>query len=88
MFALIGLTIPLLKFARLNKLPSLRRLLIAIHATVFIQVTIGLHVVSTYISAVIVTLHLAFGLLLWALVLSVFFRLNKKYMNEGAQCCA
>lgn len=88
MFALIGLTIPLLKFARLNKLPSLRRLLIAIHATVFIQVTIGLHVVSTYISAVIVTLHLAFGLLLWALVLSVFFRLNKKHMNEGAQCCA
>jgi heme A synthase len=79
LFALIGLTIPMLKFARLNKLKSLRRHLIGIHLVVTVQVLLGLKVLGTFIAPLAVTLHLAFGLVLWALVSGLFLKLRGKY---------
>lgn len=79
LFSLVGLTIPMLKFARLNKLKSLRRHLIGIHLVVTVQVLLGIKVVGTYIAPLAITLHLAFGLTLWALVSGLFLKLRGKY---------
>lgn len=79
LFSLVGLTIPMLKFARLNKLKSLRRHLIGIHLVVTVQVLLGIKVVGTYIAPLAITLHLAFGLVLWALVSGLFLKLRGKY---------
>ncbi|MEZ4815203.1 MAG: COX15/CtaA family protein [Bdellovibrionota bacterium] len=79
LFALVGLTIPMLKFARLNKLKSLRRHLIGIHLIVTVQVLLGIKVVGTYIAPLAITLHLAFGLALWSLVAGLFFKLKGKH---------
>jgi heme A synthase len=76
LFALVGLTVPSLKFARLNKLKSLRRHLIGIHLVVTVQVLLGIKVVGTYIAPLAITLHLAFALVLWALCASLYLRLT------------
>ncbi len=76
LFALIGLTIPCLKYARINKLKSLKRHLIGIHIVVTVQVLIGIKVIGTHIAPLGITLHLAFGLLLWALVVSLFLKIR------------
>jgi heme A synthase len=76
MFALIGLTVPTLKFARLNKLKSLRRHLIGIHLVVTVQVLLGIMVVGTNIHPHVITLHLALALTLWALTLGLFIKLK------------
>ena len=77
LFALIGLTIPLLKFARLHHWKSMRKQLISIHIVVLLQVLLGMKVIGTGIGFLAVTLHLAFGLLLWSLVISTYFRLTQ-----------
>ena len=84
LFAIIGLTIPLLKFARIQKLTSLRRLLISIHVVVTLQVLIGIKVIGTFIAPWAITLHLAFGLSLWALILSVFIKIKTRGLPPGS----
>lgn len=82
--SLIALTIPLLKFAKQIGHKSLRRLIIAIHAVVTLQVLVGISVVGTSIALHPITLHLALGLTLWALVLSVIIKLGNRGYTSGS----
>jgi heme A synthase len=66
-----GLTVPLLKWARLNKVASVRKLIVVSHGIVTVQVGLGILTVATYIGPHGVTAHLLFAALLWANLISL-----------------
>ncbi len=75
-FLIVAATVPLLKWARQNGVKVVRKLAVASHAIVLIQVGLGILTVATYIRPHGVTSHLFFAALLWAdlFVLNVLVR--------------
>lgn len=67
---LIGGSMPLLRWARQNGRTRLRKLGIAVHALWLAQVILGILSVGTYLSPVLVTLHLVGAASLWLCSLS------------------
>jgi len=65
-FIIAAATVPLMKWARLNGVASVRKIAAASHGIVLLQVVLGIVTVATHIGPHGVTAHLLFAALLWA----------------------
>lgn len=75
-FIIVGGTVPLMKWARLNGVNVVRRWAVATHIFVLLQVLLGIMTVYTYIGVHGTTAHLFMAALLWAafVVLNILVR--------------
>lgn len=71
--AVIGGTLPLLKWAKARQIKILRLLCVSSHAFWSFQVILGLMTVRFYIGVAPATLHLLVAALLWSVLVSLYF---------------
>ena len=81
----IGGGIPILKWAKINGVTSLRAWVVASHAIVTLQIVLGVLTIATLIHPVTVTFHLLFGMLLWLATLAINFTLRSFPMVLNAK---
>lgn len=67
-FIIVAGTLPLLKWAKAHGLKFVRKLVVASHAVVFLQILLGLYTVMSHIGTLATTLHLFFAAFLFALL--------------------
>jgi len=72
-------TLPLLRWSKAVARTDIKKMIILSHATITIQMLLGILTVATMINPVVVTLHLFGGMMLWLLVVGLCFLSPKNY---------